>query len=695
MGSRPAVFQHITTPQAKVELRRLMIPALFVLITLIVFASQSGGVGFWDKHHGWSSSHALAIMSRATPENFFVGHARTHSSNTGHIGYVYFDRYPFFFSALIGNLINLSDDLPTQVFIARQVMNVIFVLTMLFAFLLVNRLAANPLLALSIVLLTFSGYYLIYYRDMVHYDQPALLGMVILLYAIAVTKLEHKTRWRWLYIAAVVAVSLGRGYASYAVMGLWVLIEALGLLRRHDLSFGQRIRGILTHDSTRVLLLGLLWGGLMLSYNVIIEANRRDVDIRYTSIVDSALRRLPLDEEVPEFAAPGKPVPPWGEFAAITADRVLRWFTPVKYQSSDTAISPWMLPLILVALAVSTLFILRQPPARRLLLVLMAASGVLWIFFMIRLTYEHDYTTMYALGFGLVFYLAALSWLHRYRLAVIALLALSLALFALSSQRVYAENIDSIRASNIFTEDYNRVLHAIDGSKRHIYQTFPNFCAILNSKCYVLGFYLGDNYITGDLDHADYVLTSYIYHTSEPFLPPGDEAGLLLLKQSLTPENTVAHLFDMAQAEVRHLPENLAPMFHFADELSLNQWELRESVVVQPCQRVYIESWWQMQNPPRANYSMQIAMVDSSGQAVGTVNTNLTTVPTQVWVPDVYFLDSRPLQVPCDAPPGEYPLVMSVYDPEQVAAAGSLPVSLPDGTPAENHVYLTTLFIEG
>lgn len=696
MISGQAVIEQITSQRTGVNLRKWAVPAFFALITVIVFASQTGGVGFQDKHHGWSSSHGLAIMSRATPENFFVGNARNHISESGFIGYIYFDRYPFFFSAFIGTLINLTDDLPTKVFIARQVMNIIFVLTMIFAYLLLNRLSRNPLLALSATLLAFSGYWLLYYRDMVHYDQPALLGMMILLYVIAVYKLERKTRWRWLYIATLVAVSLGRGYASFSILGLWFAAEAFGLLLQRDRSLWERVRAIVAHDATRAMILGLVWAGLMLGYNLVVEAARREVPIQYTSIVESAIRRLPFGyEDGRNLETAGSLIPTWDEFTLLTADRALRFFAPVRYPGTDDALAPLSPLLMLGVLAVVAVYILRQNPTRRLIALLMSLSGVGWVYFMINLTAQHDYTTMYLLGLALVFYIALVTWLGRTQIAAFILLVVSLGLFTAASQRVYAENIDIARAASIYTEDYNRILHAIEGSERAIYHTFPGHCAILNSKCYVLGFYLGDNYITEDDGFADYVLTSYIYHTSKSFLTAGDEDGLLLMAQSLTPQNTVAHLFDTASAEVRHLPEDIGVIVHFSDELSLNHWELRDSVTVLPCQSVRIESWWQMQNQPQANYSMQVAMVNSSGESVSASNTNLTTTPTRVWVPEGYFLDARSVQVPCDAPPGEYPLVMSVYDPDTVAGAGSLPVTLPDGTPFNDYVYLTTLFIEG
>ena len=42
---------------------------------------------------------------------------------------------------------------------------------------------------------------------------------------------------------------------------------------------------------------------------------------------------------------------------------------------------------------------------------------------------------------------------------------------------------------------------------------------------------------------------------------------------------------------------------------------------------------------------------------------------------------SRPLQIPCDALPGEYPLVLSIYDPKVLLQEqGPLPLIQADGS---------------
>jgi hypothetical protein len=97
-------------------------------------------------------------MTHATPENLFVGYALADHTASGHTGYLYFDRYPFFLSAIVNAIIHLSQDLSTKVFLARQFMNAVHVVTLFTAFLLVKRLLHNPYLALGIVLITFSGF---------------------------------------------------------------------------------------------------------------------------------------------------------------------------------------------------------------------------------------------------------------------------------------------------------------------------------------------------------------------------------------------------------------------------------------------------------------------------------------------------------------------------------------------------------
>ncbi len=678
--------------------RRLLPAAWFCLLALIVFATQFSYAGFYDKHHGWITSHGLALAVHATPENGFVGHARLFWDEDFGFDYDYFDRYPVFFSVLLGYLIRLTEDLATQVFIARQLMHAIFVLTMLFAWRLLRRLGLSAVAALVGTTLAFSGYGLLYYRGAVHFDQPALLGMQILLYVIARVKLERRERWRRLTLATLLAVSLGRGFVSLSVPGLWVAMEAVGILAQRGLRPGQRLRHILAHDATRMLLLGAAWSALMLAYNIGVEMRRREVPLQDVSVVYSMQRRLPFGHEAGRNLDTGKnPAPPWDEFALLEMDRMLRWYAPLRFESSDESPSDFSAPLCLAALALMLWHAWRQTPALRLTLLLTGCSGLLFIIAMINLTAHHDYTMMYALGAALAFWPAVLRALQDHPRLVKVLLALSLALFLRSAMLVEAEQEGIFADHARYTEDYNRIRLALAArgvARARIYDTFINNCPIHHSKCYAPGFYLADHAIAPKREDADHVISDHRFFVTKPWLAEGDEKGLKLLARSLTPENGTYHLFAIEDYERRHLPPDIAPQRVFGGDIALGHWTLRESVRVQPCQTIHVESWWQALNPPRANYSSQLALVDRAGEAVAAANERLTTVNSGVWGPAVWFPDSRPLQVPCDAPAGDYALVLEVYDPRALAQEGPLPLIQSDGSAGDTWLYLTTLFVD-
>ena len=64
-------------------------------------------------------------------------------------------------------------------------MNLIFLGTLILAFLIIDKLIKNKPLALTVVFLAFSNPFLLFYKDMVHFDQPASVGFLLLIYAIA------------------------------------------------------------------------------------------------------------------------------------------------------------------------------------------------------------------------------------------------------------------------------------------------------------------------------------------------------------------------------------------------------------------------------------------------------------------------------------------------------------------------------
>ncbi|MDE0327649.1 MAG: hypothetical protein OXI78_01000 [Anaerolineaceae bacterium] len=659
--------------------RRLWVPACFCLLAVIVLATQFAGTGFGIKgqHYAWVSSHNLAIVTHATPENGFVGHTYILLDADGAPDHQYFDRYPFFFSATLGALTSLTDDLATKVWIARQVMHVIFILTMLFAWLLLRRLGLAPGAALIGVILAFSGHMLLFYREMIHFDQPALMGMMLLLYAIARVKLERRERWRWLALATLVAVSAGRGFLSLGVLGLWAAMEAAGLLWQGERPLAQRLRAIWRHDATRMLLLGVVWSALMLGYNISHEMARRQLPLEETNIVQSMWLRLPGGEVTRGWEAD------YDAFASTMERRLLRWHWPLDVESGQIVHQWALLPALLLSLH----YIERQSAARRLVLLLTAFSGLAWLFVMINLAWFHDYTTMHALGFALVFWLALVSRVRSTRL-INLLLLLALTVFLRQALEVEAGNRAWNEEAAIYTENYNRILQRIGRSGSVVFNDPALQDRAINIPKYVFGFYLGDNYLANRLDDADYMVADRAWLA----LPGAAGRDGLRLLYTLTPENQVGFLFDLRGGE-RYAPGDITPRSNFGNSLTLGHRELLDSVQALPCQEIRVESWWQAQVPLSASYRLQLSLVDEDGGILTSVDGAPVGGDTRDWRPGRWYPDGRTLQVPCEAAAGAWSLILSVYDPETDALNDKLPLIRADGSAGDTWLYLTTLFV--
>ena len=271
----------------------IVLCSIILLVVVVTFAAQNRTVGFEPGHHGWVSSHGLAIISKANSANQFVGYTMAFRDYENKEQYYYFDRYPVFFSAFFNIILSLTNNLAAKVNVARQVMNSIFLSTLIVAFLLVRKLIGNRYLALSVVLFSFSNLSLLYYKDMVHFDQPGLCGFVFLVFSIAAYKLDG--RRILLYLAAFVSIGLGLGYASYAIMVLWVIIELSMLMKSPNSNFGEGLRRFLKQDSFIVFIVGLVWGASLLTYNISIEARQSEIPLTQTGIVQNALKRLSFE----------------------------------------------------------------------------------------------------------------------------------------------------------------------------------------------------------------------------------------------------------------------------------------------------------------------------------------------------------------------------------------------------------------
>ena len=133
-----------------------------------------------------------------------------------------------------------------------------------------------------------------------------------------------------------------------------------------------------------------------------------------------------------------------------------------------------------------------------------------------------------------------------------------------------------------------------------------------------------------------------------------------------------------------------ATLYRFGDRISLQSWRLQDSVQAQRCQPLTVESWWRADSAPARNYSLTMTLADAGGMGVARADGSPGALLPMLWTVGRLYPDERTVTVPCDAAPGEYMLLAGLYDYE---TQQRLPATRPDGAPADDLVYLTTVYV--
>jgi hypothetical protein len=715
-------------PDSGVSMRssRYLAGGLVGLLIALVFVLQSYNVGFWSFRHGWTSVHGMAIISRSEPQNQLVGYSMMWRDADGDAVYEYFDRYPPFFSASVNAVLGLADDIPTEIYLARLYMNVFFAGSLFFGYRLTRLFIQERLLAVGVVALAFSSYYLLYYRDMIDFYQPVAMNFLVMAYSIARYRL-YGERWQVILVAGGLTL-VSFGYAMLFIIGVWFLVEGVERLRV-GAALGERLRGVIVSVPVvaGVLSLALTIGAI--GNNVLTEAAIRDVPVSETSVVDSILRRLPfvegaVTETAREQAATAAGLRGWGTFAVVEVERLMKWSLPLRTGGTTgirfvpgisepeivwtpeplraevtTARTPptvmvngWLLIGAVVGLAAVIRFIARLEPRERGNAIIIAFGGFPLVFGIINLTSVHDYTLMFALGFNVMLWTALLRPLAQRRWAAPLVALVGIAVFTYSLAEVREAQRAEVEEGAPFTYDFDRIRNVLPVDARQtVYLNVPREnpeCVIRSWQCFALGYYLGDNYLTTHREYADFALGFVPYYMADPFVAPGETT--MIVAEPTHPQNERLYLQDLSIAETRTAPVEAS--HRFGESLGLGAWALRGDATVRPCQRITVESWWTVDTPPDANYNLQIVLVTEDGQSLSEANRPLGTVPTEIWEPGRFTYDARSLIVPCGTLPGSYPLIMGAYDPEDLQP---LPVRGTDGAEIGNQLYLTTITVEG
>ncbi|HTM07935.1 MAG TPA: hypothetical protein VL754_06065 [Verrucomicrobiae bacterium] len=497
----------------------------FAGLALLVFIGQNRKVGFETGHHGWVSSHTLSIIGHASSDSGFVGYSVRFVDDARRTDYDYFDRSPLFFSAGMNRLLDgWTHTLSERVYFARQAMNLIFLATLAAAFFLLFEMSGDPVAAAGAALLAFSGSYFMYYKDMIHFEQPALLGIIVLL--CAVLHYRRGGAWRWLYGAAIFAASIGSGYISLTVLLSWAAVEFGLLFYERRYRFIAAIGLWLRSDAFRALALSTAFLIVCLSYNIAIEARLRGISWRDTSIIESATRRSGLGKP------PRRHLSDWNNYVPELATRLTKAAVPYAavgaVRRTLSKSTPTVIIFAAIALTAAAFLLLWRfrslPPIDRPFYLVLLFSAFIWLIPMRRHVAPHEYTAMYFAGLLLAFFEAVFIRMPaRLRMAG---LGAAVIVFAASDLAVNADHSRIAETVNSYTYDFEKVLERLRPGDRVFIP--GGYKELLPHRPYAAGFYLSRQDIS-PLERADFAVSRDPGFAAEALTPDNHEVFLFRL----------------------------------------------------------------------------------------------------------------------------------------------------------------------
>jgi len=242
---------------------------LLTLVGILIFVTESNRGFVPGGLHSGVSIHGLALSKNLTnsEHQFFMFESK--ELVKGNIVYNAYNRFPIFPFFLTGLLISPFDhDLLLQAYIARLIMNIFYFLSIIVVFKLVDEMVKNKYIALSVSLLSFSSYYMLTYNNLIFNDIPALLGFVVALYCVVLTR-KNKLKFSHICIFSLFPISLG--WQPYAVFITWFIFDASELLFKQGDIIKTKLITIIKRPSFIILSSAILWGISVLGFQLLNE----------------------------------------------------------------------------------------------------------------------------------------------------------------------------------------------------------------------------------------------------------------------------------------------------------------------------------------------------------------------------------------------------------------------------------------
>lgn len=495
---------------------------LFVITAAFVSIYQNNKVGFEKGHHGWVCSHHLSIITRSGAENCFVGYSEDIINRQGEHKRLYFNRAPFPFEMFCHYLLKpFSGDLERYVYFAKQIFNLVFLIILFFSYRFAGLFCKNQYLSFGAALLSVSTYFLIFYKDLIEHNRLGTLAFVVLFYVVAKYYVDVIKPGR-VYITVLILSFFGEGAPSMFLLSVWCAFACIEKFDRKKVR--TSITEIMSSVPFRSWCIGLVSVVILVSYNVAVESKITKVSLTETSIINSAMRRLGVNED---FNNKHMEKVSYLNYAASQLHLLQKGILPawiVINTKHNNIVRPLAkLVLTTAGLVCFVIFVKRKSVKERKIISFIVISTLFYVIVLKNLFAFHDFPMTYYIGIHLLMYIAIVDVLPKKAYPFV--LTLSALIFALSIIVNYNYHNTIAKEVNKNTKDFQVIKDIIGKNPKKIFVT-GKYKSFYQGVPYALSFYLSGHYITMCKDDCDYIISHDKQCCQKPLTPDNNNAFL-------------------------------------------------------------------------------------------------------------------------------------------------------------------------
>jgi hypothetical protein len=492
---------------ARLKLKRLVPSFVLAVACLSVFGYQNHQAGFEADLRGLLSAHGVDIgknlvLGEGPPLLQF--YAKTWGRDH-RVRYEPYSRFPVFPFLLIGEVIKpFEPHLATQLYAARQLVNVFFVLAMVTCFLFVRDLTSSEVVALLATLCAFSAHLVLLYSDMAFNDTFALFGFVFAL--LLMVRLQRRPSIRLRSAVLLSFVPICFGWQPYAVFGAWALIDSITLWRERrntPLQWGSFIR----RPAILLTATAIGWGISILSTQLIYEWRVNGGDFTSGSTFQSMLWRMGFaSHDVYQVYA--NVYLNWLPFLVEQGCRIVRMVIPFSGVTRVPIHAHWVPLLLLIPaglLTVALVMAKKRGSANFAVVAACLLSGFLWSFPMRHFVAFHDFQGIFYIGIPIILFAYA-SLLVPRRAQGAAMLA-TIVLFVLAVRSANAFKASIAPDADALTAEFQKIYDVLPRGHRVAMELDVQNYLRSGMVPYAVYFYLTGSYIVEDPQDAEYAVS--------------------------------------------------------------------------------------------------------------------------------------------------------------------------------------------